>query len=279
MAVGLRRGFQAAADRLAADLRQRELGLGLHDRFDPLVLADKRGVLVVPITDLANEGADPASIHQLTVADRGSFSAGTLIVGTTRLIIFNPAHSDGRQANSLAHELAHLLLKHTPGPAIGPGGCRVWLQEMEDEADLLAAILLVPRDAALACARVGLPHAIGAARFGVSPELMRWRTDHSGASSQARSAARLSGRIIPHLTKSDVDALLTQCDPAWLSDLSEAQWRSLLRSCASALANRSVDDLARCLQRPLATRLASRQLSATQQHRLHGLLDYLIHHV
>jgi IrrE N-terminal-like domain len=184
----------------------------------------------------------------LTVADRRCFSAGTVLVGTTRLIIFNPAHSDGRLANSLAHELAHLLLEHTPGPAIGPGGCRVWVQEMEDEADLLAATLLVPRDAALACARVGLPHAIGAARFGVSSDLMQWRTDHSGASHQARSAARMSGRTIPRLAKADVTALLAQCDLAWLADLSEAEWRSLLRSCESALANGSVDDLARCLR-------------------------------
>jgi hypothetical protein len=190
----------------------------------------------------------------LTVADRRCFSAGTVLVGTHRLIIFNPAHSDGRQANSLAHELAHLLLEHTPGPAIGPGGCRVWVQEMEDEADLLAAILLVPRDAALACARVGLPHAIGAARFGVSSDLMRWRTDHSGVSHQARSAARMSGRTIPRLVKADVTALLAQCDLAWLADLSEAEWRSLLRSCGSALANGSVDDLARCLRNGVGSR-------------------------
>jgi hypothetical protein len=32
-----------------------------------------------------------------------------------------------------AHELAHLLLEHTPGPAIGPGGCRVWDPEILPE--------------------------------------------------------------------------------------------------------------------------------------------------
>jgi Zn-dependent peptidase ImmA (M78 family) len=252
--AGVRRGFQAAADRLAADIRQRDLHLGVHDRLDPRALADEHGIMVVPITALAAEGADPASIHQLTVTDPGSFSAGTLFVGTTRLIIFNPAHSDGRQANSVAHELAHFFLEHAPGPAIGPGGCRVWVQEMEDEADLLAAILLVPRETALACARVGLPHAIGAARFGVSAELMQWRTDHSGASHQARAAARLSDRTIPRLPKPDTAALLNQCDLAWLGDLNETDWQSLLRSCGRALAKGSVDDLARCLQQPLATR-------------------------
>ena len=65
---------------------------------------------------------------------------------------------------------------------------------MEAEADLLAATLLVPRDAALACARAGLPHAIGAARFGVSAELMRWRTDHTGEGRPVPPSARAGER-------------------------------------------------------------------------------------
>ena len=251
MAAGVRRGFQAAADRLAADIRQRDLRLGVHDRLDPRALADEHGIPVVPITDLIAEGANPASIRQLTVNDRRAFSAGTVLVGTTRLIIFNPAHSDGRQANSLTHELAHLFLEHTPGPAIGPGGCRVWMQAMENEADLLAAMLLVQRDAALTCARVGLPYAIGAARFGVSADLMRWRTDHSGASYQARAAASKSGRTIPRLSPADVAALSAEGDLAWLADLSATDWQSLVRACGRALARGSFDDLVKCLKQPL----------------------------
>ncbi len=248
----MRRGFPSEAARLAAAVRG-ELGLGVHDRLDPRALATEYGIPVVPITDLITEGADPSSIHQLTVTDRRCFSAGTLLVGATRLIIFNPAHSDGRLANSLAHELAHLLLEHTPGPAIGPGGCRVWDREMEEQADLLAAVLLVPREAALACAKVGLPHAIGAARFGVSADLMRWRTDHSGASYQAQAAAGKSGRTIPRMSRADIGALLTECDLAWLSDLSATEWQSRARACGRALARGSFDDLVKCLQPPLAS--------------------------
>jgi Zn-dependent peptidase ImmA (M78 family) len=249
----VRRGFASAADRLAAAVRS-ELGLGIHDRLDPRVLANEYGIPIVAITDLVSEGADQSSIQQLTVVDRRSFSAGTVLVGTTRLIIFNPVHSDGRLANSLTHELAHLLLEHAPGPATGPGGCRVWDQEMEDEADLLAAILLVPRDAALACARVGLPHAIGAARFGVSPDLMQWRTDHTGATRQAQAAARQRGRTIPRLSKADLAELPACCDLAWLSDLTVREWRSLLAACGRSMSTGSVADLAACLQQPAAYR-------------------------
>lgn len=245
----VRRGFPAEADRLAAAVRE-ELGLGCHDRLDPRRLADEYGIPVCSIADLVAAGADPASIRQLTVVDSGCFSAGTVLTGTGRLIIFNPVHGDGRLANSVAHELAHLLLEHAPGPAIGPGGCRVWDQEMESQADLLAAVLLVPRNAALACARVGLPHPVGAARFGVSADLMRWRTDHTGAARQARAAAQRRGRTIPHLGAGEVRALMDSCSLSWLPDLDEKRWLAVLATCGRALAKGSLSDLIQTLESP-----------------------------
>ena len=248
----VRRGFPAEADRLATAVRA-ELQLGVHDRLDSRRVASEYGIPVAPITDLVTEGADPGSIHQLTVVDRGCFSAGTVLAGTSRLIIFNPAHADGRLANSVIHELAHLLLEHAPGPAIGPGGCRVWDAEMEAEADLLAGVLLVQRDAALACARIGLPHVIGAARFGVSTDLMRWRTDHTGAARQARAAAGQRGSTIPQLRASEVQAVVAACDLDWLQNLTGSQWRAALAACRRALAADSVPALIQCLQQPSTT--------------------------
>jgi hypothetical protein len=121
---------------------------------------------------------------------------------------------------------------------------------MEAEADLLAAILLVPREAALDCARVGLPHSVGAARFGVSDELMRWRTDHSGASRQASAEAKRYGRTIPRLSGADVAQLIEACDPSWLAHLTAKDWRSVLAACRRCLAAGSVDDLIACLSSP-----------------------------
>lgn len=248
----VRRGFPAEADRLAAAVRA-ELELGVHDPLDPRRLAEAYGVSICAITDLVSVGADPTSIHRLTIVDPGCFSAGTVFAGTSRLIIFNPVHPEGRLANSLAHELAHLLLEHTPGPAIGPGGCRVWDPEMEGQADLLAAVLLVPRDAALACARVGLPHPIGAARFGVSADLMRWRTDHTGAARQAQAAAKHGGRTIPRLAAADVRAVVGACALSWLNDLTERQWLLVLAACGRALAQGSMPALIDSLRQPSAS--------------------------
>jgi hypothetical protein len=245
----VRRGFRAEAERLSASVRA-ELGLGAHDRLDPRELASEYGVPVFPITDLISAGANGSSIHQLTVVDPGCFSAGTVLAGTARLVIFNPAHADGRLANSVAHELAHLLLEHPPGPAIGPGGCRVWDQEKEEEANLLAAAMLVPRDAALACARVGLPHPIGASRFGVSADLMRWRTDQSGATRQARAAAMQRGRVLPRLGAGDTRAVMMACDLIWLPALSEVEWLNVVTACGRALAAGSLPAVIRSLQPP-----------------------------
>jgi hypothetical protein len=248
----VRKGFGADAERLAAEVRS-ELGLGLHDRFDPHRLANEYGILIVSIEDLVAEGASLAAVRQLAVTDPRSFSAGTLIAGSSRLIIFNPVQSDGRLANSVTHEESHLLLEHPPGPAIGPGGCRVWDKKVEEEADLLAATVLVPRDAALACARKGLPHAIGAARFAVSPELMQWRTNHSGAARQAVAEARKYGRKMPQLSAPDVRRVVDACGLDWLQDLTVQQWQQRIAACGDALA--AVDPVAaliRCLQRPVA---------------------------
>jgi uncharacterized protein DUF955 len=247
--MAMRRGFAAEAERLAASVRA-ELGLEVHDRLDPCRLADEYGIPIAPITDLVAEGAEPASVHQLTVIDPGCFSAGTVLVGASRLITFNPVHAPGRLANSVTHELAHLLLEHEPGPATGPGGCRVWDQTKEAEADLLAATLLVPRDAALACARAGLPHVIGAVRFGVSAQLMRWRTDHSGAARQALAAARQRGRTLPRLSAADVGTVMNACDLMWLQEITTAQWRAVLATCGRAIAIGSVSTLIERLRQP-----------------------------
>jgi IrrE N-terminal-like domain len=226
----MRQGFVTEAEELARSVRA-ELGLEVDDRLDCDELAAAWGVLVVALDDLDEVGAKPSSIHRLTVAEPSSFSAGTVISGATRLVVVNPVHPPARRANSLAHELAHLLLEHEPGPAIGPGGCRVWDRTMEEEADRLAGILLVPRAAALECARVGLPLKVGATRFGVSVSLMRQRIHQSGAARQARTTAPVGDWRSAALNGAQAARLLDGRDLSALADLDAAQWRTLLREC------------------------------------------------
>src|SRR5262249_30577595 len=134
---------------------------------------------VMPLQELWQHGAAGGSISRLMGRTSG-FSALTICEGTRRLIVFNPRHPTTRRANSLAHELSHVLLEHPPAPALGEGGCRNWDRQLEDEADWQAATLLVPRDGAFAWLRTGGGVSDGADHFGVSVALFRWRVNQTG---------------------------------------------------------------------------------------------------
>lgn len=192
VASALRRGFKTEAELIALEIRG-ELSLTAVHRLDPYMLADHLAVPIVSITDLI--GVDHQSALHLMSGGRQDFSAMTVLRGTSRLIVVNPVHSRGRRANSVVHELSHLILEHEPHEAISNGGCRRWNQRMEEEADWLAGALLVPRDAALRVARRDVPVATAAAHYGVSQKLMAWRVNHTGARAQAKreQARRRSG--------------------------------------------------------------------------------------
>lgn len=182
MADGLRRGFKAGAERFALSLRA-ELGLKVTDPLDSFALAGHLEIPVVSLEELRRHGASSQSISCL-MARRSGFSALTICEGTRRLIVYNPRHPPTRQANSVVHEVSHVLLEHPPKPALGVGGCRYWDSRLEDEADWQAAALLVPRDGAFVWLQSGNSLMEGAGNFGVSLALFRWRVHHTGVAKQ-----------------------------------------------------------------------------------------------
>jgi hypothetical protein len=178
MAEHLRRGFKSEAEAISAEIRE-ELGIGISDRLDCVALAEQLCIPVAPITALEPYGASPEAIGSLLAANSG-FSAFTVCCGPRVRIFYNPRHPPGRQANSLAHELSHVLLEHEPHPAVGGDGRRVWDAEHEAEADWLAGALLVPREGALIVLSRGLDTMRAAAHFGVSVQLFSWRANQTG---------------------------------------------------------------------------------------------------
>ena len=177
-AAKYRRGFKSEAENIALATRQ-ELGLAPIAQLDCLTLADNLDIPVVSLTDMLADGARPRSVACLQ-EDAARFSAVTVCAGTRRIIVYNPAHSAGRRANSLAHELSHIILEHPAGPAIGSGGCREWDERCESEADWLAGVLLIPREGALLFWRENPSMDEGAAHFGVSLPLFRQRVNQTG---------------------------------------------------------------------------------------------------
>lgn len=187
--MAFQRGFKSAANKLAADVRA-DLGIGPFDHLDPRRLA---AWLAIPIIDMSSlEAAAPAVKHLLQVEPE-VFSAATVFAGPRRTIVHNDGHSPARQNSNLCHELSHGLLQHPRTPAMDDSGCRIWNQDIEDEANWLAGCLLIPEPAALAIARGRWSIAEAAARFGVSEAMIRFRLNTTGAVARvSRAASKLT---------------------------------------------------------------------------------------
>ena len=187
MAGNLRHGFKSAAERLAVAVRA-DLKLSSFAPIDCTEICKELGVPVITVPELITSGATPKSIKQI-LSPQAKFSAMTVAAGTRRLIVYNPTHPAGRRANSLAHELSHILLEHPMLPALGDGGCRLWDARLEEEADWQAGALLVPREAALAWMRSNESLAEGAMHFGVSVALFQWRVNQTGVVRQLAASS------------------------------------------------------------------------------------------
>jgi hypothetical protein len=178
VAAELRRGFKAEAENIAQLVRA-ELSLGPLDALDCFALAEAWGIPVVSLGELREDGAKDRSVRRL-LSEEAGFSATTVVLGSKRLIVYNPRQPPGRSASSLSHEMSHLILEHEATPAIGIGGCRHWDGVQEAEADWLGAAMLVPRESALEWMLQNGDLEDGAQNFRVSVELFRWRVNHTG---------------------------------------------------------------------------------------------------
>jgi Zn-dependent peptidase ImmA (M78 family) len=181
----LRRGFKTEANDIAREIR-RELDLQDIEPLDPWKLAAALDIQVVPLSSFRQDA--PRAYHLFRLVDRDTFSAVTVWNGSERMIVYNDAHSRGRQASNITHELAHALLQHPPVPALDHRGCRSWDPELEEEADWLAGVLLITGDAALTIVRNGLSLEAAASRYGVSKQMVQFRVNMTGARRRVRNA-------------------------------------------------------------------------------------------
>jgi Zn-dependent peptidase ImmA (M78 family) len=175
--LGYRRGFKTEANGLVTEIRS-ELGLDALERFDAWVLADH---LAIEVMGLSSLRTNAPGVSHLLDTEPEAFSAVTVFRGTERTVVHNDAHSSARQSSDVTHELAHGLLHHQPTPALDNFGCRLWDQNIEDEAGFLAGALLLTEDAALHIARSGVTAADAAAQFGISTQMVIYRLNVTGA--------------------------------------------------------------------------------------------------
>lgn len=179
MGVKLRRGFKAEAEAYSCDYRK-ELGLLASQPLDMFALARHLDVPVVSLSELSPLLQRAAYRHLTTIAS-SEFSAVTLSLGCARHVVYNDSHAPTRQQSDLAHELAHIILGHSPSELTKASGGRHYNKELEDEAACLSGVLLLPKAAAIWVLKSGKSTYQAAADFNISLQMMTMRLNQSGA--------------------------------------------------------------------------------------------------
>jgi Zn-dependent peptidase ImmA (M78 family) len=179
----MRRGFKAEAEQIASDIRA-QMGKRASDRLDALELADHLGAQV----RRADELTALAKLETLEGLQPGAFSACTFTIGDQRVIVYSPLASPGRTQSDIAHEAAHIILKHAVSEVRTMGGITFFScdPDEEQEANWLAGCLLLPRPLLVAATRRGMGAAAIAAAYNVSEQMATFRIRATGVSRQVR---------------------------------------------------------------------------------------------
>lgn len=195
--MSFHRGFKAWCENVALQAR-RDLALAPTAALNPRQLASHLGIEVRTPFDIP--GLDRACLRRLVTEDPESWSAVTLSSGEMDLVLLNPAHSRGRQASDLMHELAHILLGHDPARVdVAEDGSLVLFtydKDQEDEANWLAACLLLPRAALLVIRKESGDLRSAARDYGVSQAMLQFRLNVTGVEHQMRRTVRGAVRSV-----------------------------------------------------------------------------------
>lgn len=186
----VRRGFIKEAHAWASDLRE-DMKLAADAPLCPRALCIHLGI---PVLLLSKLPACPERDLLLARKKGHSFSAAVCFEGIKAFILLNDANERKRQASDIAHELAHVLLRHKPIYPFLDGGVREFSPEDEQEAEVLGPALLVSEKAALLAYRLiyqQREHTLASLseHWGITPDVIRWRMNAVGASKRVKIAA------------------------------------------------------------------------------------------
>ena len=186
-----RRGFKTWCE-IVASQKRHALNVPPTAPLDPRLLAKDMGVIIRYIEQIPNLA--PGTIAQLTLHDPDIWSAVTLCHNGRYLIVLNSAHAKTREANTLMHELAHLIIGHKPARLdITADGLMIlssYDKQHEEEANWLAAALLLPREALLHIRKRRLTDQEAAALYGCSVQLFTFRIQTTAVDLQLRRSRR-----------------------------------------------------------------------------------------
>lgn len=179
----LKRGFKTWCERLAITYRK-ALRLQNHSPLCPHMLAEYLKVQILTPKDIP--GLSTSDINLLLKNNNDSWSAVTISNANSNLIIYNNAHAQSRQSNDIMHELSHIINRHRPQTTHYFQETNIFLRQynknQEEEADCLAATLLLPKDALMRVRFSKKTIAIAAKEYAVSQRLLQMRLNTSGVS-------------------------------------------------------------------------------------------------
>ena len=180
----MQRGFKARAERLAEETRS-DMGLRPTDGLDAEALANHAGAQVRPADELTSLN----NLEELEALQPGAFSACTLQVGGRAVIVYSPLASEARTQSDIAHEVAHILLGHELQTVQQLKGASFLTcdPDEEQEANWLAACLLLPRKLLVRAALRGLDPAEIAHQYNVSRRMTEFRLRTTGVSRQLKA--------------------------------------------------------------------------------------------
>lgn len=191
----MRRGFKTEAERHATSLRT-QIGASEYETIRLPALARHLKVSVLSAERVLGGLDLLTALHE---EQPGVWSAATLPVPGRTVVVYNPinfegevldparAQRDGRTRSNVAHEFAHLILRHELRQIqrIGDHTFFACDHEQEDEANWLAGALLLPRPLLVAAARRGdTAEQIEKANF-VTAQMATFRLNTTGARMQA----------------------------------------------------------------------------------------------
>lgn len=180
----MQRGFKAEAERQAQHIRS-SMGLRPVDKLDSLSLARHLGAEVRSAEELTNL----QKLKTLEEIQPGAFSACTFILVDRTVIVYSPLASLGRRQSDVAHEVAHLILKHSVKDIQKVGELPFFTcnPDEEQEANWLAGCLLLPRSLLLTAAKQGLDARRLAEKYEVSEQMANFRLRTTGVLRQIKS--------------------------------------------------------------------------------------------
>lgn len=170
---------EAVRIELCAVAAERCLGVPSSAALDPWDAAERADIDVRYPDELSD--LDHTTRSTLT-QNSTSWSGGAISRDGSWMVIMNPLHNKVRQRATLAEELTHIVMGHTPSTIDTATGTRSYDDDCEEEAYAVGGAMLLPYNHLFWRVKRGTQRATIAADYTVSEQFVTYRINRCGLS-------------------------------------------------------------------------------------------------